>query len=105
MFIFYFTECSLANFVTGSSNESETIPFVFLPLATGQTIYPNADISIFHDNKTSFDSDALCVVSSTQLLYNDGWHTLESIYGHDFYHHPFRLSQQVPTLLNFRLYR
>ena len=84
----------MAEFVSGSTNETEKIPFVFLPLASGQTIYPNADIKIFDANDTSFDNDGLCVVSSTQLLYSDGWHTLETIYGHDFYHHPFRLAQQ-----------
>jgi hypothetical protein len=80
--------------LTISSGEKEKIPFVFLPLSSGQTIYPNADIRIFDDNETSSDKESLCVVSSTQLLYNDGWHTLEAIHGHDFYHHPFRLAQQ-----------
>ena len=37
MILTSFSECELANFVTGSS--SEKIPFVFLPLA-GQLVYP-----------------------------------------------------------------
>ena len=35
--LFTFSECDLADFVTGSSTEN--IPFVFLPLA-GQLVYP-----------------------------------------------------------------
>ena len=59
-------------------------------------------------------NDPICVVSSTDLMYRDGWNNLEKIYnsyissplhptgndpqlstsGGNFYHHPLRIVQQ-----------
>ena len=139
----YFSECPLAEFVT-SPFDHEKIPFVFLPLASGQAVYPSARIkigdgdivesqssssssssSLFASDKTSTTSsgeskednqdnpEPICVVSSTDLMYKDGWHNLEKIYNglhpsplhasnngattqssQNFYHHPLRLVQQ-----------
>ena len=43
---------------------------------------------------TDTDRESLCVISSTKLLYSDGWHNLDKVYGQQFYHHPFRIAQQ-----------
>ena len=138
----FFSECPLAEFVT-SPLDQEKIPFVFLPLASGQAVYPSARIKIsdgdhsdlaISPSSSSYISENLkstspgdesnvnndidepiCVVSSTDLMYRDGWNNLEKIYNSlsssslhstsgkndansktsdNFYHHPLRLVQQ-----------
>ena len=135
----FFSECPLAEFVTSPSDQ-EKIPFVFLPLASGQAVYPSARIRIsggdypdlaYSSDPASFTkdngknkplpgdvsedgNDPICVVSSTDLMYRDGWNNLEKIYnsyissplhptgndpqlstsGGNFYHHPLRIVQQ-----------
>merc|ERR1712223_311516 len=82
--------------------------FVFLPLASGQAVYPSARIKISDgdhsdlaispssssyisenlkstspgdENNVNNDIDEpICVVSSTDLMYRDGWNNLEKIY-------------------------
>ena len=139
LFYHFFAECPLAEFVTSPSDQ-EKIPFVFLPLASGQTVYPSARIRILDDDESApislseaspftsdnfkttstgeeanvnEDKEPICVVSSTDLLYKDGWNNLEKIYNglsssrihssnrdteaaasQNFYHHPLRLVQQ-----------
>ena len=101
----FFSECPLAEFVTSPSDQ-EKIPFVFLPLASGQAVYPSARIRIsggdypdlaYSSDPASFTkdngknkplpgdvsedgNDPICVVSSTDLMYRDGWNNLEKIY-------------------------
>ena len=127
--MFTFSECPLAEFVT-SPSDHEKIPFVFLPLASGQAVYPSARIKIGggvmndpnlgnsqdHESRNEkSEEEPICVVSSTDLMYKDGWNNLEKIYNglhsvplrapssnvgkpesaqNNFYHHPLRLVQQ-----------
>ena len=123
--------------------DQEKIPFVFLPLASGQAVYPSARIKISdgdhsdlalspssssyisekvkstspgdESNVNEDNDEPICVVSSTDLMYRDGWNNLEKIYNslsssslhpstgkndansqasENFYHHPLRLVQQ-----------
>lgn len=99
-FPFLFADCHLVDFVI-SPTEREKVPFVFLPLEVGQSIYPSAQLILDSDQG---DEDPICVVSSTDVLYKDGWHNLEKVYNEKnfasgqqddlFYHHPVRLVQQ-----------
>ena len=123
-----------------SPSDQEKIPFVFLPLASGQAVYPSARIKISNGDHSDLASSSsyilenvkttslpgdetnvnkdnneepICVVSSTDLMYRDGWNNLEKIYNslsssqlhpsgsdaktktsENFYHHPLRLVQQ-----------
>ena len=135
------SECPLAEFVT-SPLDQEKIPFVFLPLSSGQAVYPSARIRISDGDDSDLaispssssyisenlenvspgeeskanenDDEPICVVSSTDLMYRDGWNNLEKIYNSlssssllpssgkndansktsdNFYHHPLRLVQ------------
>ena len=122
--------------------DQEKIPFVFLPLSSGQVVYPSARIRISDGDDSDLaispssssyisenlenvspgeeskanlnDDEPICVVSSTDLMYRDGWNNLEKIYNSlssssllpssgkndansktsdNFYHHPLRLVQ------------
>ena len=122
--------------------DQEKIPFVFLPLSSGQAVYPSARIRISDGDDSDLaispssssyisenlenvspgeeskanenDDEPICVVSSTDLMYRDGWNNLEKIYNSlssssllpssgkndansktsdNFYHHPLRLVQ------------
>jgi hypothetical protein len=122
-----------------SPSDQEKIPFVFLPLASGQAVYPSARIKLSNGDHSDLASSSsyiseniktaspgdetnvnkdnneepICVVSSTDLMYRDGWNNLEKIYNsfsssqlhptgsdaktktsENFYHHPLRLVQQ-----------
>merc|ERR1719412_696926 len=59
-------ECPLAEFVTSPSDQ-EKIPFVFLPLASGQAVYPSARIRISNGDHSDL---ALSPSSSSYISEN-----------------------------------
>ena len=98
LIIIPFTECSLADYVSGI--QSEKVPFVFLP-AQGQLINPNAEIALSGTIKTHVESSVVegnidlyffpllffvdvraegeivvapvCIVSKAHFLTRSGW--------------------------------